>query len=61
MPRALIDRLQRFREGHFRRHEADYRELASGGQHPSLLFIGCSGRYSLSRTQRETPVGGVGD
>lgn len=42
MPRALIDRLQRFREGHFRRHEADYRELASGGQHPSLLFIGCS-------------------
>ncbi len=25
-----------------RAHEADYRELASGGQHPSLLFIGCS-------------------
>lgn len=42
MPRDLIDRLRRFREGHFRRHEADYRELASGGQHPSLLFIGCS-------------------
>lgn len=42
MPRALIDRLRRFREDHFRRHEASYRELAADGQHPSLLFIGCS-------------------
>lgn len=42
MPRDLVDRLRRFREGHFRRHEADYRALAEGGQHPSVLFIGCS-------------------
>lgn len=42
MPRDLVDRLRRFREAHFRRHEADYRDLAAHGQHPSLLFIGCS-------------------
>ena len=42
MPRDLIDRLQQFHEGHFRRHEARYRELAATGQHPSVLFIGCS-------------------
>jgi carbonic anhydrase len=42
MPRDLIDRLQHFHEGHFRRHEARYRELAAGGQQPSVLFVGCS-------------------
>jgi carbonic anhydrase len=42
MPRALIDRLQRFRAQHYRQHEADYRTLAEKGQQPSLLFIGCS-------------------
>ena len=42
MPRALIDRLQKFRERHYPKHEARYRELAAGGQSPGMLFIGCS-------------------
>jgi carbonic anhydrase len=42
MPRELIDRLQRFRERTFPKLEGRYRELAAQGQHPSMLFIGCS-------------------
>lgn len=42
MPRALIERLQKFRERHFLQHEARYRELASEGQHPSVLLVCCS-------------------
>jgi carbonic anhydrase len=42
MPRALIDRLQQFRERHYPKHAARYRELAAGGQSPGMLFIGCS-------------------
>jgi carbonic anhydrase len=42
MPRALIDRLQKFREQHYPKHAARYRELAAGGQAPGMLFIGCS-------------------
>jgi nitrate reductase NapE len=38
MPRALIDRLQKFRERHYPKHQARYRELAAGGQSPGMLL-----------------------
>jgi carbonic anhydrase len=38
----LIERLRRFHDSSFPRFETRYRELVSGGQHPTILFIGCS-------------------
>lgn len=40
--RELIERLRRFHDRSFPRFEARYRELVSAGQHPTILFIGCS-------------------
>jgi carbonic anhydrase len=42
MPYELIDRLRHFHDSYFPRFEGRYRELVRGGQHPSILFIGCS-------------------
>jgi carbonic anhydrase len=43
MPYAdLIQRLRRFHESSFPRFESRYRQLVSGGQHPTIFFIGCS-------------------
>lgn len=42
MPRELAERLRAFRREHFPRFAGEYRALADEGQHPSILFIGCS-------------------
>lgn len=42
MPRELVDRLRAFKRQHFPRFQSQYRELADDGQHPTILFIGCS-------------------
>jgi carbonic anhydrase len=42
MPRALAERLAAFRREHFPRFAGQYRRLVDEGQHPSILFIGCS-------------------
>lgn len=38
----IVQRLRRFRSQHFPRFRRRYEELVEGGQHPTVLFIGCS-------------------
>lgn len=42
MPRELADRLKSFNREHFPRFARECRALADEGQHPTILFIGCS-------------------
>lgn len=42
MPDELLQRLRRFHDDTFPRHEEQFRELVAQGQHPTTLFIGCS-------------------
>ena len=42
MPQEIIARLKRFREESFPRFARQFRGLVAGGQHPGVLFIGCS-------------------
>jgi len=38
----IIQRLRRFRAQHFPRFRRRFEDLVEGGQHPTVLFIGCS-------------------
>ena len=38
----ILKRLRRFRTNYFPRFRRDFRRLVDQGQHPSVLFIGCS-------------------
>lgn len=38
----ILKRLRRFRTQYFPRFRREFRQLAAQGQHPSVLFIGCS-------------------
>ncbi len=42
MPDELLQRLRRFHDDAFPQYRAQFRELVDGGQHPTILFIGCS-------------------
>ena len=42
MPDELLQRLRRFHDEHFPSDQARFQSLARDGQHPSILFIGCS-------------------
>lgn len=42
MSDELLQRLRRFHDQTFPPHEAAFRGLVEGGQHPNTLFIGCS-------------------
>ncbi len=42
MADEIVKRLQRFQRRYFPRLRSQYRSLVEGGQHPSVLFIGCS-------------------
>lgn len=42
MPDELLLRLRRFHNDAFPQYRAQFRELVDDGQHPSMLFIGCS-------------------
>jgi carbonic anhydrase len=42
MPDELLERLRRFHDDTFPRHEEQFRDLMAQGQHPTTLFIGCS-------------------
>lgn len=42
MPDELLKRLQRFEKRYFPQFKREFRALASDGQHPTTLFIGCS-------------------
>jgi carbonic anhydrase len=41
-PDEIITRLKRFHDESFPRFEGQFRGLVQGGQHPRILFIGCS-------------------
>jgi carbonic anhydrase len=40
-PQRLVEGFQRFREQHFSRDDALYRQLAAHGQTPGILVVGC--------------------
>jgi len=42
MPDELLQRLRRFHDDHFPAVEGQFRSLVQDGQHPNILFIGCS-------------------
>lgn len=42
MPDELLARLHRFREDYFPGAAQEFQELVRDGQHPTILFIGCS-------------------
>ncbi len=42
MPDDLLQRLRRFHDDHFPAVEGQFRSLVQDGQHPKILFIGCS-------------------
>jgi carbonic anhydrase len=42
MPDELLQRLRRFHEDYFPRVADQFQQLVSEGQHPTILFIGCS-------------------
>lgn len=42
MPDELLQRLRRFHDDYFPTVEGQFQTLVAGGQHPSILFIGCS-------------------
>lgn len=42
MPDELLNRLRRFRESTFPGVQEQFQNLVKDGQHPSILFIGCS-------------------
>ncbi|MBY0267554.1 MAG: carbonic anhydrase [Burkholderiales bacterium] len=42
MDDEIVKRLQRFQQRYFPRLRSQYRSLVEDGQHPSVLFIGCS-------------------
>src|SRR5215470_13335078 len=42
MPDELLNRLRRFNTEAFPRYEAQFKDLVEQGQHPNILFIGCS-------------------
>lgn len=42
MADEIVKRLQRFQRRYFPRLRSQYRSLVEDGQHPSVLFIGCS-------------------
>ena len=42
MPDELLQRLRRFHDDHFLGDKLRFQSLAHDGQHPSILFIGCS-------------------
>ena len=42
MPDEIISRLKRFHDESFPRFAGQFRGLVEGGQHPRILFIGCS-------------------
>lgn len=42
MPDEILARLRRFRARYFPRLRQQFHDLVKGGQHPSVLFIGCS-------------------
>ncbi len=42
MPDELLQRLRRFHDDYFPGVQGQFESLVQGGQHPSILFIGCS-------------------
>ena len=42
MPDELLQRLRRFHDDYFPGVQGQFQSLMEGGQHPSILFIGCS-------------------
>jgi carbonic anhydrase len=42
MPDELLQRLRRFHDDYFPGLQGQFESLVQGGQHPSILFIGCS-------------------
>lgn len=42
MPDELLHRLRRFHDHTFPGVQAQFQDLVTGGQHPAILFIGCS-------------------
>ncbi len=42
MPDELLDRLRRFHDNTFPGVQEQFQDLVTGGQHPTILFIGCS-------------------
>jgi carbonic anhydrase len=42
MPDELLERLRRFHDDAFPRHQSTFRHLVDRGQQPTTLFIGCS-------------------
>lgn len=42
MPDELLQRLRRFHDDYFPTVQGQFQTLVAGGQHPSILFIGCS-------------------
>ena len=42
MPDLLLERLRRFHDHTFPGVQAQFENLVQDGQHPSILFIGCS-------------------
>lgn len=42
MPDELLQRLRRFHDDYFPTVQGRFETLVAGGQHPSILFIGCS-------------------
>ena len=42
MPDELLQRLRRFHDDYFPTVQGQFRSLVREGQHPNILFIGCS-------------------
>ena len=38
----LLKRIRRFRTDYFPQHQGQFKELVEQGQHPTILFVGCS-------------------
>ena len=54
-PDNLTDRYRRFRFRHFAAHQDHYEELATSGQHPEVMVVGCCD----SRVDPETIFGSM--
>ena len=42
MDDELLKRIKRFRTDYFPKYEGQFKELVAQGQHPTILFVGCS-------------------